>query len=305
MKKIYYIILSVLITILGMFILTGCNISIDSSDNTTNSSVSLDKAQIYYLDVGQGDSELIRLPTGENILIDAGLKSGSDQLTAYLKELGVDKIDILIATHPHADHIGGMEKVIENFEIGEIYMPKIADDQIPTTATYTKLLEAIQAKGMKINQAKAGTTIFSNDNAALEILAPNNTEYKDLNNYSIVTKLTYGNNRFLFTGDAEKESENEMLSKGYDLSCDILKLGHHGSSTSTTNQFLTAASPSAAIISCGKDNDYGHPHQETMDKINSSHITVYRTDLDGTILAETDGTTYTITTNLKSVSKSS
>lgn len=305
MKKIYYIILSVLITILGMFILTGCNISIDSSDNTTNSSVSLDKAQIYYLDVGQGDSELIRLPTGENILIDAGLKSGSDQLTAYLKELGVDKIDILIATHPHADHIGGMEKVIENFEIGEIYMPKIADDQIPTTATYTKLLETIQAKGMKINQAKAGTTIFSNDNAALEILAPNNTEYKDLNNYSIVTKLTYGNNRFLFTGDAEKESENEMLSKGYDLSCDILKLGHHGSSTSTTNQFLTAASPSAAIISCGKDNDYGHPHQETMDKINSSHITVYRTDLDGTILAETDGTTYTITTNLKSVSKSS
>lgn len=305
MKKIYYIILSVLITILGMFILTGCNISIDSSDNTTNSSVSLDKAQIYYLDVGQGDSELIRLPTGENILIDAGLKSGSDQLTAYLKELGVDKIDILIATHPHADHIGGMEKVIENFEIGEIYMPKIADDQIPTTATYTKLLEAIQAKGMKINQAKAGTTIFSNDNAALEILAPNNTEYKDLNNYSIVTKLTYGNNRFLFTGDAEKESENEMLSKGYDLSCDILKLGHHGSSTSTTNQFLTAASPSAAIISCGKDNDYGHPHQETIDKINSSHITVYRTDLDGTILAETDGTTYTITTNLKSVSKSS
>ncbi len=305
MKKIYYIILSVLITILGMFILTGCNISIDSSDNTTNSSVSLDKAQIYYLDVGQGDSELIRLPTGENILIDAGLKSGSDQLTAYLKELGVDKIDILIATHPHADHIGGMEKVIENFEIGEIYMPKIADDQIPTTATYTKLLETIQAKGMKINQAKAGTTIFSNDNAALEILAPNNTEYKDLNNYSIVTKLTYGNNRFLFTGDAEKESENEMLSKGYDLSCDILKLGHHGSSTSTTNQFLTAASPSAAIISCGKDNDYGHPHQETIDKINSSHITVYRTDLDGTILAETDGTTYTITTNLKSVSKSS
>ena len=218
MKKTYFKILGVFITILCMFTLTGCNISIDTSYGTTSSSISADKAQIYYLDVGQGDSELICLPTGETILIDAGLKSGSDRLTAYLKELGVDRIDILIATHPHADHIGGMEKVIQNFEIGEIYMPKVADDQVPTTATYTKLLEAIQAKGMKINQAKAGTTIFSNDNATLEILAPNNSEYKDLNNYSIVTKLTYGNNRFLFTGDAEKESENEMLSKGYDLS---------------------------------------------------------------------------------------
>lgn len=305
MKKIYFMILSVFITILCMFTLTGCNISIDKSNNTTNSSISSDKAQIYYLDVGQGDSELIRLPTGENILIDAGLKSGSNQLTAYLKELGVDKIDILIATHPHADHIGGMEKVIQNFEIGEIYMPKIADDQVPTTATYTKLLEAIQAKGMKINQAKAGTTIFSNDNTTLEILAPNNTEYKDLNNYSIVTKLTYGNNRFLFTGDAEKESEHEMLSKKYDLSCDILKLGHHGSSTSTTNKFLSAASPAVAIVSCGKDNDYGHPHKETMSKMNSNHITVYRTDSDGTILAETDGNTYSITTGLTSLSKAS
>ena len=294
MKKTYFKILSVFITILCMFTLTGCNISINTSYSTTNSSISADKAQIYYLDVGQGDAELICLPTGETILIDAGLKSGSDRLTAYLKELGVDKIDILIATHPHADHIGGMEKVIQNFEIGEIYMPKVADDQVPTTATYTKLLQAIQAK--------AGTTIFSNDNATLEILAPNNSEYKDLNNYSIVTKLTYGNNRFLFTGDAEKEGENEMLSKGYDLSCDILKLGHHGSSTSTTNKFLTAASPAVAIVSCGKDNDYGHPHKETMNKLNNNHITVYRTDSDGTILAETDGNTYSITTDLKSVS---
>lgn len=117
-----------------------------------------------------------------------------------------------------------------------------------------------------------------------------------------MTKLTYGNNRFLFTGDAEKEGENEMLSKGYDLSCDILKLGHHGSSTSTTNKFLTAASPAVAIVSCGKDNDYGHPHKETMNKLNNNHITVYRTDSDGTILAETDGNTYSITTDLKSVS---
>lgn len=305
MKKTHFKIFSIFISLLCIFTLTGCSISTNPSSHTTNSAISSDKAQIYYLDVGQGDSELICLPTGENILIDAGLKSGSDRLTAYLKELGVNKIDILIATHPHADHIGGMEKIIQNFDIGEIYMPKIADDQVPTTATYTKLLEAIQAKGMKVNQAKAGTTIFSNANTTLEILGPNNSEYEDLNNYSIVTKLTYGNNRFLFTGDAEKESENEMLSKKYDLSCDILKLGHHGSSTSTTNKFLEATSPSVAIVSCEKDNDYGHPHKETMNKLNNKHITVYRTDSDGTILAETDGNIYSITTDLKSVAKSS
>ena len=289
MKKTYFKILSVFITILCMFTLTGCNISIDTSYSTTNSSISADKAQIYYLDVGQGDAELICLPTGETILIDAGLKSGGDQLTAYLKELGVDKIDILIATHPHADHIGGMEKVIQNFEIGEIYMPKVADDQVPTTATYTKLLEAIQAKGMKINQAKAGTTIFSNDNATLEILAPNNSEYKDLNNYSIVTKLTYGHNRFLFTGDAEKESENEMLSKGYDLSCDILKLGHHGSSTSSGVDFLNKVMPRYAVISCGKGNKYGHPHEETVTRLKKYASHLYVTADVGTIVFSSDG----------------
>ncbi len=305
MKKTRLRIFTLFMTLLGILFLTGCSLSVNFSTPSAPASTAapLDKAQIYYLDVGQGDAELIRLPTGENILIDAGLKSGDDQLTAYLKELGISRLDILIATHPHADHIGGMEAVVQNFEIGEIYMPKIADDQVPTTVTYTRLLEAIQAKNMKINQAKAGETIFDNGSAVLEILAPNSIEYKDLNDYSIVTKLTYGNNRFLFMGDAEKTSEIEMLLEGYDLSCDILKLGHHGSSTSTTDRFLAAASPSAAIVSCGRDNDYGHPHKETMEKLNSRRVTVYRTDTDGTILAESDGNTYTVTTNLTSVSK--
>ena len=296
MKKTYFKILGVFITILCMFTLTGCNISIDTSYGTTSSSISADKAQIYYLDVGQGDSELICLPTGETILIDAGLKSGSDRLTAYLKELGVDRIDILIATHPHADHIGGMEKVIQNFEIGEIYMPKVADDQVPTTATYTKLLEAIQAKGMKINQAKAGTTIFSNDNATLEILAPNNSEYKDLNNYSIVTKLTYGNNRFLFTGDAESDEEEEILNSGADLKSTVLKVGHHGSRTSTSYPFLREVMPQYAVISVEKGNSYGHPNEETLSKLSDAGVEVYRTDESGDIVMTSDGNSINVVT---------
>lgn len=304
-KRLRFLLTGMMLAILCIVTFTGCSSTTIKTTTAPSRQTSPDQAQIYYLDVGQGDAELITLPTGENILIDAGLKAGSDNLVNYLKELGVKKIDILIATHPHADHIGGMEKVIKNFDIGEIYMPKVADSQVPTTVTYTKLLEAIQAKGLSINQAKAGTTILTNGNAKLEILAPNSTSYKDLNDYSIVTKLTYGNHKFLFTGDAEKASENEMLSKKYDLSCDILKLGHHGSSTSTTDQFLKAASPSAAIISCGLNNDYGHPHKETMETMQNNKITVYRTDSDGTILAETDGTTYNITTGLKKLEKAS
>ncbi len=295
---------SILLAILCVIFFIGC-MSIDITPNTkfSKSTTSSDKAQIYYLNVGQGDAQLIILPTGEHILIDAGLKSGSNNLVNYLQELGVEKLDIVIATHPHADHIGGMEKVIQTFTIGEIYMPKVADSQIPTTVTYTKFLEAIQSKGLRINQAKAGTVILNSGNAVFEILAPNSTSYKKLNDYSVVTKLTYGSQKFIFTGDAEKTSEDEMLKKHYDLSCNILKLAHHGSSSSSTDSFLKAASPAIAIVSCGIDNDYGHPHKEIIKKMNVNNITVYRTDTHGTILAETDGTNYHITTNLKNLTK--
>ena len=257
--------------------------------------------QIYYLDVGQGDSELIRLKTGENILIDAGTPETAKELADYIENLGVKKIDSLIATHPHADHIGGMAQIVSRFSIGKIYMPRIPDSQIPTTETYEKLLTAIDQKGLKITAGKAGITVLDSGGEKLEILAPNSAKYGGLNSYSIVTLLTVGEKRFLFTGDAESDSEKEMTAKGYDLRCDVLKCGHHGSSTSTSAAFLKAARPVSAVISCGVGNDYGHPDKEVVARFQKAGVTIYRTDRQKTILAECDGKTISFTAGLKSV----
>ncbi len=262
---------------------------------------SAQNTQVYYLNVGQGDCELIRLKTGGNILIDSGNPETAQELVHVLRQLGVKKIDGLIATHPHADHIGAMAKVVQSFDIGEIYMPRIEEKQIPTTNTYEKLLKAIDTKGMKITAAKGGMTVLESGDEKLEILAPNSTKYNDLNNYSVVVKLTSGEKRFLFTGDAQTESEKEMLAKGYDLKSDVLKCGHHGSSTSTSAVFLKAVRPSAAVISCGLGNDYGHPHKEVLSRLQKAGVTVYRTDTQGTILAECDGKTIRFTTGEISV----
>ena len=300
---------SLLLAISCTALFSGCSriqefLPSSSSPSSTASTTAAarDDAQIYYLDVGQADCQFIELPSGETILIDAGDRGTADELPGYLRELGVTDIDILIATHPHADHIGGMADVVENFDIGKIYMPKVADSQIPTTKTYENLLQAVQDKGLQITQAQGGMTILEQDGTKLEFFSPNREEYSDLNDYSIVTKLTYGDTSFLFTGDAEEEPEQDMLSRSaYDLSSTVLKMGHHGSSTSSTEAFLDAVNPQIAIISCGQDNDYGHPHEETLEKLQDRQITTYRTDEQGTILATTNGQTVEIETGLPSV----
>ncbi|MBQ6998838.1 MAG: MBL fold metallo-hydrolase [Clostridia bacterium] len=243
---------------------------------------------VYYLDVGQADSIFILLPNGENMLIDAGTKESGEDIVNVLGSLGVTDIDYLIGTHPHADHIGGMQQVVEDFDIGKIYMPKVSTN----TKTYKNLLQAIKDKRYTITTAKAGVNILSEDNITATIVAPNSNEYDDLNNYSAVIKLTYGMTSFVFTGDAEKLSEDEIRTN---IKCDVLKVGHHGSSTSTSKNFLKKTSPTYAVISCGADNDYGHPHNEVIQRLYKSGISTYRTDLNGTIEAISNG--YTITFN--------
>lgn len=242
--------------------------------------------KVHYINVGQGDAIFIELPNGENALIDGGPRSSGQTVLNYLNEQKVKKIDYLVATHPHEDHIGGLVGVINNYDIGKIYMPDVAH----TTKTFENLLLAIQNKGNKITKAKAGEAILDKEGLSLYILAPEESVSGDnLNNYSVVLKLDYKNNSFLFTGDAESESEGIMIGRGYDLKADVLKVGHHGSSTSTTNEFLNKVEPKYAVISCGKDNKYGHPHQEIITKLNNKNIEIYRTDLDGTIIATSDG----------------
>lgn len=241
--------------------------------------------KVHFIDVGQADCILIQAPTGQNMLIDAGHNADADTIVSYLNAQGVKKVDILVGTHPHEDHIGSLDTVINTFDIGKIYMPRVTH----TTKTFEDVLLAVKNKGLKISTAKGGTSIDFSPDTKVEIVAPNSSQYESLNNYSAVIKLTYGKTSFLFTGDAEDISENEMLTANYDLKADVLKVGHHGSSSSSTRPFLKAVSPKYAVISVGKDNDYGHPHKETINRLFESGISVFRTDESGTIIFTTDG----------------
>ena len=273
MKKKYTVILTIIFMILaGAFELFQGTVAITPSEDL----------KVHFLDVGQGDSIFIELPTNETILIDASIKDASNKIINYLREENVSKIDYVFATHPHSDHIGGMSAVIKAFDIGQIYMPKA----VTTTKTYENLLLTIKDKNLKIKAAKAGNTIIDTDDLKLVVLAPNQDSYESLNNYSIVLKLTYKEKSFLFMGDAETLSEKEITG---DVQADVLKVGHHGSRTSTSQAFLNKVNPSYAVISVGLNNDYKHPHKEVIDRLEKKNIKIYRTDQNGDIIFTTDG----------------
>lgn len=287
MKKSFKYLLG-LILILS-FILVGCDIPTINNTQPTNKDTIQDKLLVHYIDVGQGDSILIQ-SKNKNLLIDGGPRSSSKDLINYLKKTNIKKLDYVIATHPHEDHIGGMADVINTFEIGEFYAPK----KTHTSKTYENMIKALQNKKLKIIATKYGTKPLDlGDGIVGDFLGPINSDYDNLNNYSTILKITCGDNSFLFTGDAEKDSEKEILQKNIDVQADVLKLGHHGSSTSSSNEFLDKANPSMAIASLGKGNDYGHPHKETIDKMKTRKITFYRTDELGTIVLSSDGKTIT------------
>lgn len=246
--------------------------------NTNN-----DLLKIHYLDVGQGDSIFIELPNNETMLIDAAESNQSENIINYIKNLNYQKIDYVIGTHPHTDHIGGLKDIINTFEIGKIYMPKA----VSTTKTYESLLMAIKDKNLKINTAKAGISIIDTNTLKINILAPNNDTYTELNNYSVVTKITYGTTKFLFMGDAEKLSENEIKE---DVSADVIKIGHHGSSTSSGLNFIKKVNAKYGIISVGLNNKYNLPKEETITNWENSGTKIYLTSTNGTITATSDGT---------------
>lgn len=244
-----------------------------------------DTLKVHFLDVGQGDSILVQFPNGKNMLVDAGKNDSASTITNYLKNNGVEKIDYLIGTHPHEDHIGSLDAVIKDFEIGEVWMPKATTN----TKTFRDILTAVKNKGLQINTAKAGVSMLEDGNLSVKVLAPCGTTYEDLNNYSAVIKVKYGDIAFLLTGDAEELSEKEILASGADLRAQVLKVGHHGSNSSTSPEFLKSVNPKYAVISVGAGNDYHHPHQVTLNKLQKAGVTVLRTDERGTIVFTTDG----------------
>ncbi len=243
-----------------------------------------DDFRVHYIDVGQGDSILVQ--SGEEyMLIDGGKNVAADTVVNYLKSQNVKKLKYVIGTHPHEDHIGGLDDVIDTFDVENVIMPNVTHN----TKSFEDVLDSIMNKGLTITPAVSGERYALGD-AELLILAPNGDGYKDLNDYSVVARVQYGNTSFMFTGDAEGISEKEMIDVyGSSLRTDVLKLGHHGSTTSTTNDFLELVNPSVAVITVGKDNTYGHPHKEIIERLEKNNIRIYRTDLDGNILATSDG----------------
>lgn len=248
--------------------------------------------EISYLDVGQGDSIYIKV-NDFDILIDAGPRSDVNKLMKQLGEKNIDDFEIVIATHPHEDHIGGMTKVFEKYKVENFYMPKITHN----TKTFENMIKEVSNKGLKPKVIKEGTTIELGEGAKIDVYSPIKDSYDNLNNYSPIMKLTFGNNKFIFTGDAEIEVEKDVLSKYLDrLKGDVIKFGHHGSSTSSSTEFIKAISPKYGIISCGVDNSYGHPHKETVRLIKEQNIKAYRTDTQGQITLTSDGNNINIKT---------
>lgn len=242
--------------------------------------------QVVFLDVGQGDCTIVRTREAD-MVIDCGDKGSGDLVVEYLQEQGIEKLEYLILTHPDADHIGGADEVLESIEVERVLMPDVAND----TRAYEEVQEQIETQGIVTEHPSVGDEYQLGD-AVFWILCPEKELVKesDLNGSSLGIKLVHGENSFVMCGDAESVSEQAMVERfGNNLECDVLKCGHHGSSTATSPAFLEATDPTWAVISCGEGNSYGHPHVEVLAALEEDDVQIYRTDRQGTIIALSDG----------------
>ena len=249
---------------------------------------------IHTIDVGQGDSILIQTPTSKNILIDGGDDNSHNIVSSYLKKQNVKRIDYIIATHFDSDHIGGLDNIIDKFNVSNIYAPNYESD----TVSYQNLISSCVNKNLNLQYLKEGDFINIEDNINLTVLAPSYIQEEN-NLNSIVFRIDYKNKSFLFTGDAEASNEMSIINS-YELNdIDFLKVGHHGSSSSTTSEFIEEVSPDVAVISCGYKNQYGHPHRSTLDTLEKNNVLTYRTDILGHVVFYSDGDTIFTTKDYK------
>ena len=235
--------------------------------------------EVHFIDVGEGDSILIRDATSA-ILIDAGSDTVSEDVIFYLHSLGIKTLDIAVGTHPHEDHIGSLDEIIYEFSPETIIMPKISSD----TDAFEKVLNAAQAQHKKIKEAQTGMRIEAGAITLTFLSPPRDADFEEINDWSAVIKMEFAEKTFLFCGDAERPAEKRMLENGSLTKCDVLKIGHHGSETSTSADFLKAVSPTYAVISVGAENSYAFPSETVLERLQKANITVMRTDLSGNII---------------------
>ena len=290
-KKLIISILSAVI-VLVLTLLSEQLLSLFEPLEVNNSKID-SEFSVHFIDVGQGDCTLIKTPDG-NMLIDAGENGYETTVLDYLDAQGVDSLKYFVATHPHSDHIGGAAEVLEAVSVENVIMPKLSKDNTPATATYEKMLTAIKNSSAKAISAKPGSE-YSFGGAEFTVLAPFEQD-ENLNNMSVVLKLTYKGYSFMLSGDAEKEVENRILKAGYDISADVYKGAHHGSSTSNSKKFVKAINPTYAVLSYEEGNSYGHPHRETVELFNEEGIVYYSTADYGTIVFTVDNSILDILT---------
>ena len=282
-----------IILIISILIMLLCFLSCAAvpAEETEEFLLSRDQLHVIFLDVGQGDSILILSPSGQNLLIDTGETDAYDALQAGLARYGVSRLNHVIATHPHSDHIGGMYRVLGDYDAETLYTPDTtADSRIAE-----KMLESAENNNVTLRKAADGVAVALGDDVKLEMYSPFSDAEEDLNNLSPIMLLTYGETSFLFTGDADSETEAKVLQKHPQLSADVMKLGHHGASTSNSPEFLDAVSPQIAVCSVGADNTFGHPHESVVGYLAEHGITLLRTDLLGNIILSSDGVSVTCT----------
>ncbi len=296
-KKIIYIIIALVVTVLsavlGLFGYDGFNNGEDQISGTLTEEFYEPQLEVHYIDVGQGDCSLI-ICDGQTMLIDAGENGHEIEVLNYLRMQNIEKLDYIIASHQHTDHIGGLPEVLDEFGAVNLIMPRLTKEQTPTNTTYTAFLDSIKNSGANVIASKVGAS-YTLGSATFEILGPVTDDAEDINNMSVVVKMTYGENTFLFTGDAEKEEEREIIETGANLDCDVLKVGHHGSGTSSGMKFLDAVTPEICVIQVGADNDYGHPHENIIERLEEYTPDIYRTDLCGDIIITSDGVNLNVT----------
>ena len=270
----------------GYLKLEDIRLPAESDPKEIGTTVSTGEMQVTFLDVGQGDCTIVRTE-GHAAVVDTGNNDQGEKVVSYLEDQGIDTLDYLLLTHPDADHIGGGGNVLEGLEVKKVIMPDVEND----TKTYDEVAEDIERYQVEVIHPEKGDT-FPLGDAEFTILCPEEEleSSSDMNGSSVGIKLVHGENSFVMCGDAEERSEEAMVKQfGSELECDVLKCGHHGSSTATSDEFLKKTDPVWAVISCGTDNSYGHPHAEVLDKLEQADTQVYRTDRQGTIVAVSDG----------------